>query len=85
MMLPKSRSPPQRVEPTPPEPPAMKPPTVAVCVGRGMHAHFLPGMLPRRLRIEIGTDDTRPGTTALPGAISLISFISASDRTTPPG
>jgi hypothetical protein len=29
-MLPVSRRPPQRIEPTPPEPPAMKPPIEAV-------------------------------------------------------
>jgi hypothetical protein len=42
MMLPMSRRPPQVIEPTPPEPPAMKPPIVAVLAVEGWKRNSWP-------------------------------------------
>ena len=61
-MLPRSRRPPQLIEPTPPEPPAMKPPTDAVWRSRGGSAS--PGRMGLGLLVEVGEDDARLGDDA---------------------
>ena len=81
-MLPKSRKPPQEIEPTPPDPPAMKPPMVAVWAVEGCMRNSWPqaarAALSSSEQITPGPQITRPGE------IFLISLRSARLSTRPP-
>ena len=79
--LPKSRKPPQVIEPTPPDPPATKPPIDAVPRVEGYMRNSCPDAF-AALSMSIST---APGSqTTRPHSIERTLFISARFRSTPP-
>ncbi len=81
MTLPGSRRPPQAIDPMPPEPPATKPPTVAVLAVEGCRRSSCPEWA--RVATSMSCMSAPASTRTAPGLISTTLAMPDMSRTTP--